>query len=215
MRNRTARRTRVPVSLLLPILLMSLACSSRPHGGVWHEDFEDASGWKLRSDAVADTVVVDGALRIHVRSAGHLAWATSVQSWKDFELQVKATQVEGPDDNEYGVLTRIQGDQDFYAFSISGDGYVRVARCRDGVWVPVGADWVPSEAVHTGTATNVLTVRMRGTTLEFDVNGVQVARTTDATFEDGYIGLYAGSFSQGDVAVTFDDLVVTPFPKGD
>lgn len=182
---------------------------------VWREGFEDASGWRLRSDAVADTVISDGELRIHVRSAGHLAWATSVQSWKDFELEVRATQINGPDDNEYGVLARVQEDQSFYAFSVSGDGYVRVARCRDGIWSPLGPDWMPSEAVHVGTTTNVLRVRVQDGTLEFSVNGVKVAQVMDTTFGDGYIGLYAGSFSQGDVVVAFDDLVVIPLPAND
>ena len=76
--------------------------------------------------------IADGTLRIHVLNWGEVAWASVDRAYGDFRLTVEATQISGPIDNEYGVLVRMNGDEQFYAFSISGDGYVRVARFDDG-----------------------------------------------------------------------------------
>ncbi len=154
----------------------------------------------------------DGALRVHVFEVGQVAWASAGRTYGNFRLTVEATQVSGPADNEYGVLVRMQDDQHFYAFSISGDGYVRAARYNGASWIILGPDWSESDAVHQGEATNILEVEATGATFVFRVNGVQVLQIEDATYAKGDIGLYAGTFSEGDVVITFDKLEVEPLP---
>lgn len=198
------------LSIILAVLAaVLLACQAREHGP-WTETFDDAGDWQLSTDAAASIAVADGVLRVHVLELGQVAWTAASHIYSDFRLTVEATQVSGPDDNEYGVLVRMAGDQQFYVFSISGDGYARAARYSSGSWNLLGTDWIPSDAIHPGAATNVLEVEARGTTFVFSVNGTQVLHVEDAQLAKGDIGLYAGAFNEADVVIDFDNLEVQP-----
>ncbi|MEA3309828.1 MAG: hypothetical protein U9Q70_10000 [Chloroflexota bacterium] len=185
---------------------------SAPETGDWEESFAAADDWLLSSDAAAQVVIEDGQLQLHIWQPGQVAWAAAEHNFADFDLRVEATQVAGPENNEYGVLVRMDADAHFYAFSISGDGYARVSRYEEGRWELLGPDWVPQSAIHAGAATNVLEVKARGADFTFLVNGAAVAQVADETFSTGGIGLYAGAFEQPDVEVAFDNLQVFPAP---
>ncbi len=190
-------------------LALLLGGCGRGEGLPWEEDFSAPGAWKLESDAAARVTVEEGVLRISIAAPNQLAWASAGKDLRDFRLRVEASQVAGPDDNEYGVLVRMQDPRNFYAFSVSGDGYFLVSRFVDGVRQPLGADWSPSDAVHPGAGTNVLEVVAQGNRLTFIVNDRQLAQVEDDRFVRGDIGLYAGSFYEGGVEVHFDNLRVT------
>ena len=201
------------VSGVLVLALGGLSgCAGEPASDSWTTSFDDGEGWNLSSDAVADVSIVDGTLQVHVFSPGQLAWASSQSNWQDCHVEVSATQVSGPIDNEYGILMRMDDEQSFYAFSVSGDGYVRAARHTDGLWSLLSPDWTPSDAVNQGAATNRLEVIAVRTRFEFRVNDQTVFEVEDPDAKGGPIGLYAGAFSEGDVVVAFDDLNVTLAP---
>ncbi len=191
------------------IVLLILAACSRGDGLPWEEDFSASGAWKLESDAAARVTVEGGVLRISIAAPNQLAWASAGKDLRDFRLTVEASQVAGPDDNEYGVLVRMQDPRNFYAFSVSGDGYFLVSRFVDGVRQPLGADWTPSDAVHPGVSTNILEVTAQGSRLTFVVNGQQLLQVEDDRFSHGDVGLHAGSFYEGGVEVQFDNLRVT------
>lgn len=202
------------LALILP--WVAVGCAATPESGAWDEGFDDEVGWHLSADAVADVTVIEGALVVHVFEPGQVAWATSERRWGDVHLAVEATHVSGPHDNEYGVLIRMSqgssGSDTFYAFSVSGDGYARIARYGGGAWTVLGSDWTPSPAIHQGEATNLLEVVAKGPTLEFLVNGQPVLQTEDTALKTGNIGVYAGAFAEGGVVVAFDNLQVNPLP---
>lgn len=209
---RTQLRWAKAVGLLGSILLALLlsACGSQKAGGLpWQEDFSSPGTWLLESDATAEVVIRDGVLRITVNAPNQLAWATAGKDLRDFRLTVEATQVSGPDDNEYGVLIRMQDRRNFYSFAVSGDGYFLVSQVVDGIRQPLAGDWAPSDAIRRGTETNVLEITARGSRFTFAVNGQVLTEVEDARFSHGDIGLYAGSFYEGGVVVQFDNLRIT------
>ncbi len=204
------RRRKCKVIGVLMLLTWALVACGGSSSATWEQDFADTEDWRLSTDAAASVDVEGDALHIRVQQPGQVAWAASERKFGDFELRVEATQVDGPVNNEYGVLVRMQGDDEFYAFSVSGDGYVRAAHYTDGAWSLLGSDWTPHEAVHQGLATNVLEVVAEGATFGFLVNGEQVLAVEDDALRRGGVGLYAGAFDMPDVHVAFDNLTVTP-----
>ena len=210
-RNRWGRH-RLSVVTLCILAAVLLACGAKEHGP-WSETFDETGDWQLSADAAASVAVAEGVLRVHVFEVGQVAWAAAGRTYGDFRLSVEATQVSGPDDNEYGVLVRMAGDQQFYVFSISGDGYARAAWYNSGSWKLLGTDWMSSEAIQQGAATNVLAVEARGATFVFSVNGTQVMQVEDAQLVKGDIGLYAGAFNEADVVIDFDNLEVQPLQE--
>ena len=176
----------------------------------WNDDFSDpTSGWQTESDATAEVGYQDGALRVLVKASNRLAWAFAGHEFTDFRLAVEATQVGGPDDNEYGVLVRMEDTAHFYRFSISGDGYYRAGKYSSGEWTLLNGDWTPAEAIRLGAATNLLEVVCQGATMTFLVNGVQLFQVEDADYRTGDVGLYAGSFFEPEVEIHFDNLRIT------
>ena len=202
-------RTWIRYALFLGMVISLVACRAPQP---WHEPFDSADDWQLSSDASARLDIAEGVLSIHVLLPGQIAWASADRTYRDFRLTVEATQVAGPDDNEYGVLVRMDGNKRFYAFSISGDGYARAARYDAGTWVLLGSDWTPSDAIHQGEATNVLTIEAIGRDFTFFVNGAQVLQVEDRAAARGDIGLYAGAFGEGGVVIAFDNLEIEPLP---
>lgn len=192
------------------LLVVLLAACAPAVTTAWSDDFSAPGPWLAESDAAAQVGVQDGVLRIFVAVPNQLAWTVAGRDLGDFHLTVDATQVAGPDDNEYGVLARVQDNSNFYRFSISGDGYFLVSKFVDGSPEPLNGNWTPSQAIHLGQATNVVEVIAEGSTFTFVVNGEQLAQVDDGQFAHGDIGLYAGSFYEGGVEVSFDNLRVEP-----
>ena len=196
------------VAGLVILVAFASGCGEKGEQLPWADDFSDsASGWLAESDASASVEYQDGAMRVLVKSPNSLAWASAGRELDDFRLSVEATQVSGPDDNEYGVLTRMKDPDHFYRFSISGDGYYLVSKYDGEQWETLsGDDWALSDAIRSGNATNLLEVVCQGTTMVFSVNGVRLAEVTDGSYSHGDIGLYAGSFFEPDVEVHFHNL---------
>lgn len=198
------------VTALVALVTLLIACGGKQLP--WADDFSDsASGWQAESDASAEVGYREGVMRILVKSPNRLAWASAEREFSDFHLAVEATQVAGPDDNEYGVLVRMQDSDSFYRFSISGDGYYLVSRYDGEEWVALNGDWAnppDPDAIQLGAATNLLEIVCQGTRMTFIVNGVQLVQVEDSAYSRGDIGLYAGSFFEPGVEVHFDNLRV-------
>jgi hypothetical protein len=191
------------------LVVLMVGCGGAGGQLPWSDDFSDpASGWQVESDASAKVEYHEGVMRILIQSPNRLAWASAGREFSDFHLAVEATQVAGPDDNEYGVLARMQDAKHFYRFSISGDGYYQVSEYDGEAWEPLSGDWTPSEAIQQGAATNLLEVVCNGAALTFLVNGVQLSQVEDTDYRQGDVGLYAGSFFEAGVEIHFDNLRV-------
>ncbi len=197
---------------LLGLLSLMLSACGGQGGQAWNDAFDSPDAWILSSDAAADVEISDGMLRFTIHEPEVIAWSSAKdRTFSDVRLSVDAIHVSGPLDNEYGILLRMDGDKRFYTFSASSDGYVRLALYDNGVWTLLGSDWSPSDAIQQGDGvTNRLEVEANKTTLIFRINGQEVARVDDGTLKKGGIGLYAGSFSEGEVVMAFDNLKVEP-----
>jgi hypothetical protein len=193
------------VTALLGLLV---ACGGGGQSLPWNDDFSSPGTWQAESDATAQVEVSEGTLQINIAAANQLAWARAGQDLSDFHLTVEASQVSGPDDNGYGVLTRMQDSDNFYLFSISGDGFYMVSKFVDGQQQLLGPNWTPSQAIQQGQATNTLEVICQGNTLTFLVNGQLLSEVNDNELSKGDIGLYAGTFYETGVEIHFDNLAL-------
>jgi hypothetical protein len=178
----------------------------------YQDDFEDPdSGWDVYN--YGDTVALysDGEYRLAVLSADYVTWGNPdpAQDLSNFEIEVDARAVEGPLDNNLGILVRYQDDnENFYWFQISSDGYFAVDRLEGDEWVAV-LGWQESDAIQQGLGvTNRLKVRCFGDEFIFSVNDTYLETVTDSTFRSGNIGLAAGTFDEAGVVVHFDNLRV-------
>ena len=208
------RKNGILTLALLVILLLS-ACGGEQ---TYEETFDEPDTWRTGSDADAVGQVVDGVYDMLVEADDVTIWTTGGQSFADGVYQVEATQVDGPDNNGYGMVFRLDDSKDdFYTFKISGDGYVWIGRYHSGgaeAEPLIGDHWFESQAVKKGVdQTNVLRVIAEGGNMIFFVNDQEVGRVTDSTFASGDIGLLVDTLGQGGVHIQFDNFTVTPLEK--
>ena len=196
--------------ILLIGLVLASACTPTAAQS-FRDTFDDArNGWTLVQNNQAQIVIGSGQLRITVKQPDSLAWSVaSGKTFDNFTLDVDATPLAGPNDNDYGVIVRRVDDDNFYRFDISGDGYFNIQKRQKGKWQKLIADWTESSAIHTGAATNHLRVVCAGRTLTFFVNQVQVAQVTDDAFTRGEVGILAGTLTEPGVQVAFDNVEVS------
>lgn len=201
------------VVLVLAMLACSLPGLRTPTSGggeiIMQDDFSNPqSGWEVGEYNEGKVGYADGAYSLISYGDGSTMWGVANRSFSDVAVEVEAIPVSGPDNNDYGVICREQGDGRGYYFLISGDGYYAIAKGTD-----TGYDWLidftESSAIKQGYATNRIRAICDGSNLSLYVNGQLVGEASDAEFSSGDIALTATSYESEPVEVRFDNLVVT------
>ena len=179
---------------------------------LYEDNFDEPGGWDVYDDEDTWAGYVEGGYRLGVRRAEYITWGNPEDQpqFADLIIEVDARQVEGPLDNNLGVLVRYQGDDNnFYWFQISSDGYYAVDLMQAGEWVTL-VSWETSTAIHQGLdVVNHMVVECDGSQFDLSVNGTHLATVSDANFGSGSIGLAAGTFGEPGVVIEFDNLKVT------
>lgn len=167
---------------------------------------QDEGRWNVESDQDLARFYQASTLHINVLAPQTVGWSVADLVADDFYLEVDAFHIDGPLDNEYGVLFRYVDAKNFYRFGASHDGYYSLQMMVDGEWVDL-VEWTKSDLLRTGEgAGNTLGVWAEGEQITILLNGEALATVTDSTFRSGQIALMAGTFEEGDVEVAFDDL---------
>lgn len=149
---------------------------------------------------------MDGAYHIFVEEINTDYFSTLYRTYENIGLQVDAMRVEGPVDNNYGLICRFQDEKNFYAGMISSDGYYGLFRIENGQYTVIGHDFMvfsDSLAQLDGSYTLRLDCYQDFLFLYVNENILDVQQ--DDTFTSGDIGLIAGSFEDIGVHVQFDN----------
>lgn len=204
--------------LLSVLILASLSCQFIPTGNeetpepsnvLFQDDFSDpSSGWDRVTEDTMSTDYADGVYRIYVNEANVDVWANPGLDFTDVRIEVDATKISGPDDNDFGVTCRVQ-DGNFYFFIISSDGYYGIGKFKDQQQELIGMDAMqPSEVIRQGGTTNHIRADCTGDTLTLYANGERLAEAHDAEFTSGDVGLIAGAFGTPGTEIHFDNFTV-------
>ena len=210
--------------VLLLALLALAACGVAPEAEpdtcdgpdfLFADDFsgEFDCGWALYDRGGGTAAIDNAAMQLTVGQPGQLWWTNPGRSFDDVVITTEARQVDGPNDNAYGVICRYQDEENFYAFMVSGDGYFAIGKYQSGnetvTYLTPDAQFQPSDAINVGVASNELRVSCIGNQLSMEVNGIPLLSVTDPTFVNGDVGLAAATLQQGTTIVEFDNVRVT------
>ena len=182
-----------------------------PTNVLFEDDFSSPdSGWQdIYRDETGISDYDQGGFRIHVMEENFDYWANPGLDFADAIVEVEATKIGGPNDNDFGLICRYADGENFYFFLISSDGFFVIGKYTDGEYLLIGSDlMLPTEVILTGEATNRIRVECIGETLRLFVNGVQLAEVTDADHVNGDVGLIAGTFDEPGTDILFDHFAV-------
>lgn len=177
---------------------------------LFKDDFSTENcGWDQTTADEGETDYLDGGYHISVVPEFYSLWANPGRGFTDVSVEVVGHKIGGVDDNEYGVICRYVDTENFYAASISSDGFYGIIRLVDGSFEYVGMDSMQvSDAINQGDASNHIRFDCVGSTLTLYVNSTQVASASDSSHTSGDVGLYAGTFGTPNIDIMFDDFVV-------
>lgn len=178
---------------------------------LFQDDFSNPnSGWDRSNSEEGVTDYQNGGYHIFVAPVNYSVWANPGLSFTDVSVEVDAHKLSGVDDNEYGLICRYVDTGNFYAASISSDGYFGVIRLINGDFEYVGMDGMQvTDIVNLGAASNHIRFDCVGSTLTLYVNGNQVVSVEDHAHTSGDVGLYAGTFNSPNIDIFFDNFVAS------
>ncbi len=142
----------------------------------------------------------NGKYNIYNKEREWYVWDTT--SIDDFVLEIEAQWIEGEENAGYGVIFRLQDENNYYDFTLTRSGYYKIEKFINGQYYDM-TSWERSNAIND-KGVNYLKVQAVGRHLTFYVNNIKVKEIFDSTFTKGNFGMLAGA----GVHAAFDNLVV-------
>ena len=132
------------------------------------------------------------------------------KNFNDSRIEIDAVLLEGPSNDNFGVICRFKDFENYYAFVISHDGYFGIYKVLDGV-MTLGNDTGNldySDAIRKGGVVNHITATCQQDILSLSVNDTLLSQIQDSSFTEGQIGLITSAYSDPGVKVLFDNLEI-------
>ena len=125
----------------------------------------------------------------------------------DFHLLANCKHIQGSRaGSSWGVIFRIQDNQNYYHFHITDDRYCAVSLNKDGQWNTL-VKWATTNTIKPN-GVNQLEVSGREEQFTFLINGEIVSQMEDDHFSDGLVGLAVEGYNAGE-EITFDFMDLT------
>lgn len=167
------------------------------------------SGWNTWNQNGSYVIYQSDGLRFFVDKPHMDFYSKPGFEFTDVRIEVEAIKIDGPDNNTFGLICRLQDEKNYYAFVVSSDGYAGIIKVADGSYQLINSESMEfAPTVHQGEAINYLVASCQGNELSFDINGVNQFSIKDNSFVRGDVGLIAGSFEEAGVDIYFDNLTV-------
>ena len=171
------------------------------------DEFEEGEGWQAFRRDDGGVALEPGKLTISVNSGdGYITTFRNAPTVDDFYLKVEANPRLCQASDSYGLLLRAASGLDYYRFSVTVDGQVRVDRFKNGNVVLL-QNWTPSGQVPSGCPVFLrLGVWAVGDEMRFFINDVYQFTVRDTAIPRGQIGFFARSRTSAVFSVSFSDL---------
>jgi len=199
-----------------PTQVVTPTLDIRPQVGeiILTDDFTSPSMWTLGRTPVGSIALGVNELTLAIsQPKGYLYSLRQGEAFTDFYLEITASPSICRDKDEYGLLVRVSPSLDFYRFSLSCNGTIRVDKYFMGkASSPIPP--APSGAVPPGApSVSRLAVWAKGKEMLFFVNEQYQFTVRDPSLVTGYLGLFARSEGDNVVTVSFSDLVLRRVPR--
>jgi len=205
------------------LILTTLACTSfdsilpntkiddSPETFKFSDDFSDEnSGWEIGSYDGGGIGYTQGKYFVSSIGDGNTMWGAAGRSFEDVIIEVDAKQISAPtnNNNDYGVICRLQQDGGGYYALVSGDGFYTILRESGSDAYDILVDWKESNHIRQGNSQNQLRLSCTGSKISLSVNGQLLAETSDSMYSSGDIGFTATSYEPEETEVHFDNIIV-------
>ncbi len=172
------------------------------------DDFTTNTGWITEKNDRYGYEFIEGGYFIYVNVPSAQVHSARSLEVPDIRLLTDAAYVAGPENGYYGVICRFTNANNYYALVISSDGTYGIAKMEAGSFSFIQEGVDEANVIQSGQAFN----RVRGDcidqTLTLYANGQKLLELQDATFDQGLIGLIAGTRDAPGLRVLYDAFVI-------
>jgi len=217
-----------PTSTASPALPPTSTPDNRPglSSQIISDTFDQPALWDTSSSPQASAMVSLNKLVLSVNQTGPLSIVSlrAKPAEGDFYAEASAYISLCGDKDQYGMLFRAAGSQDYYRFTLNCNGQERLERERAGVIYTL-LDWLASDDIPRGGPAQVkLGVWAVGKEMRLFLNDHFQFSATDPVFSSGTFGFFAYANAKDPITISFSDFSVysisyippspTPLPAG-
>lgn len=193
-------------------LVLAMVEAIRQSTPAWTDDFETllvADFWVEDEDEGSARFIADGAYNISIFMPEQVVWSLAGELiYEEFLLEADTQWVAGSPNNEIGFVFRYVDGDNFYAYTISSDGYYSLSRQVAGDW-EILVDWTETMAIDTTAGGwNHLSLLVDADEISLLVNNQVLETIQDDQSVAGSIGLLAGAYDEDGTQIGFDNFVV-------
>ncbi|MBT3391871.1 MAG: hypothetical protein HN413_15845 [Chloroflexi bacterium] len=194
-----------------PTLLPSETPVLRPEVGtlLYSDSFASSAGWTLLTTVNSNISVANNEITLALSQPKSSLF--SVQEgyfFSDFYAEITTSPSLCSGVDEYGLLLRYNNPTNFYRFSLSCDGQLRLDRVISGT-ASSAQGWMRSAAVPSAAPSiSRLGVWASGREMRFFVNDQYQFSISDPSLKNGALGVFIRSAGETAVTVSFSDLTV-------
>jgi hypothetical protein len=201
----TATFTPAPTLLITPTVVVT----PQPGELVLSDDFTNPTPWTLGQTATTSIALGKSELTLALDQPGAYLYSLRKKTeLDDFYLEITASPslCKGPD--EYGLLLRVSPSLDFYRFSLTCDGQVRLDKYFQGKASSPQPLTLSSSLPPGAPSSSRLGVWADGKELRFYINNEYQFTISDPSLTSGTLGVFIRSNGDNAVTVSFSDLEV-------
>lgn len=174
------------------------------------DSFDQPELWNLAASSLASATLPRNRLVLSITGQGPLSIVSlrSEPALGNFYAEVTANLVLCRGRDQYGMVFRAGPGDNYYRYTISCDGQVRLDRGRSGSVTPL-LDWQPSADAPFGSPARLrLGVWAVGSEMRFFIDNRLQFSLRDPILQAGSFGFFAHASGATPVTVTYSDLEV-------
>lgn len=194
-----------------PTLVLTPTLDIRPQTGMLfiEDNFDDPTAWPLGQTASSSTALGNNKLSLVLNQpGGYLFTLRREPMLGDFYLELTTNTSLCRNSDEYGLLFRVSPAIDFYRYSLSCDGQVRLDKFFQGR-ASSPQPWMMSGEVPPGAPGSArLGVWANGEDMHFYINNHLQFSVRDPSLSSGSIGVFIRSAGDNTVSVGFSKLAI-------
>lgn len=176
---------------------------------LFSDDFSEPELWSLGRNSAGSAAISKNRLTLAVsEEEGYLYSLRQQPELTNFYAEITASANLCLGGDEYGLLVRATGSSEFYRFSVTCDGQVRLDRYTGG---RASSPYEPSpgQGVPPGAPSTLrMGVLAAGKELQFFINDEHQFTVQDPAIESGHLGVFARAAGDTPVTINFTDLSV-------
>lgn len=177
---------------------------------LFKDDFSKyTGGWMTYQDSPSFAGYEQNGFRLMTVVPDYQIWSVPGLNFRNTQVFVQATKLDGTNDNLFGLLCRYQDESHYYAFVISSDGYFGIYKQVEGQLALIDQAHMDfSPVINQGATGNDIQAVCLNDQLVLTVNDTKLLQVQDNTFSHGDVGVVAGCYAKPGVNILFDNFIV-------